>query len=387
MTDKPRKIEPPLKLNMGFEEAVQRFAQTKPSEVSASIGEKESPLSLIEDDTGDRFLIYTTEAGNQVDLQVSGDTFWAAQQQIADAFGVTRQNISLHLLNIFKEGELDESAVCKESLRTGRDGKRYVTKLYDLNALISVGYRVGGKLGTSFRIWASDKLVRYLTKGFVVDAARLKNPGEHDRVAELRDIIRDIRASEANVYAELRRICALCQDYDPRSEGSREFYSHMQAKLYWATVSQTPSMVIVDRADAREPNMGLRTWSKQDICKVDVVVAKNYLEDTELRELNRLTTILLDVFEDQLEIGRLTLMSEARGLLDVQLKNLNRVVLRGGGTVSHVKAEAHAQAEYRKFDDHRRLRRAERTQRELAELKAAQADLPKPRRGRPPKAK
>jgi hypothetical protein len=195
------------------------------------MAEEDGPVPLVEDGaTGDRFLIYSAREGVRVELKVDGDTFWASQSQMAEAFGVTPQNITMHLRNIFKEGELHETAVCKQSLQTGRDGKTYSTKLYDLNALISVGYRVSGPLGTAFRIWANDKLFQYLTKGFVIDAPRLKEPGNQDRIAELREVIRDIRAAEANVYAELRRICAMCQDYDPTSETAREFYAKMQAK-------------------------------------------------------------------------------------------------------------------------------------------------------------
>lgn len=228
--------------------------------------EKKSPMTLIEDlGSGDRFLVYAAKGGVRVDLRVEGDTFWATQQQMADAFGVTRQNISMHLQNIFREGELAEASVCKESLRTGRDGKTYSTKFYDLNALISVGYRVGGTLGTAFRLWATDKLIQYLTRGFVIDVVRLKESGAQDRIAELREIIRDIRADEANVYAELRRICALCRDYDPNSDAAREFYRRMQAKLYWAVTSRTSSMIMNERADAMAPNMGLQSWPKTDI--------------------------------------------------------------------------------------------------------------------------
>lgn len=385
MTDKPRKTEPPLKLGMSFGEALERFIQTRPSDMAEPASDKQPlPVPLIEDaDTGDRFLVYATDDGVRVELRLGGDTFWASQQQIAEAFGVTRQNVSLHLINIFNEGELDEAAVCKESLLTGRDGKRYSTKLYNLNALVSVGYRVGGKLGTAFRLWAMDKLVRYLTSGFVVDVRRLKNGSEPDRVAELRDIIRDIRSAEANVYAELRRICALCQDYDPASEASREFYTHMQAKLYWAVMSRTPSMVRVERADADAPNMGLQTLPHTEVRKADTHVAKNFLFEGELKELNRLTTILLDVFDDQLDIGKLTLMSEAEALLDAQLRGLSRAVLRGGGRVSKAVADRHVDAEYKKFDERRRALRAERTKSELAELKATGKEMPKARRGGP----
>ncbi len=372
------KREPPLKLDMSFSEALGRLATTRPDEIEASMAEADGPLPLVEDRaTGSRFLVYATDQGMNVDLQVESGTFWATQQQMADAFGVTRPNITMHLQSIFKEGELSEEAVCKDSLRTARDGKVYPTKLYDLNALISVGYRVGGKNGTMFRIWATDKLLRFLTKGFVVDADRLKRPGEHDRVAELRDIIRDIRAAEANVYAELRRICAMCRDYDPASGASREFYSRMQAKLYWAVTSQTPSMVVLSRANASAPNMGLKNWPNTEIRKADAGNAKNFLGDSELTELNRLTTILLDVFEDQTDVGRLTLMSEASTLLDAQLRGLNRAVLAHGGSVSHEDAERHAKGEYAKFDAQRRALRVVTYEQEIAALKASSAALPK----------
>jgi hypothetical protein len=344
----------------------------------------DGPVPLIEDAaTGNRFLVYTTQRGIQVELQVEGNTFWATQMQIAEAFGVTRPNVTMHLQNIFKDGELIESAVCKESLLTARDGKPYQTKFYNLNALISVGYRIGGPLGTAFRLWATDKLLQYIMKGFVIDADRLKSTGNHDRVTELRDIIRDIRASEANVYAELRRICAMCQDYDPQSDSAREFYSYMQAKLYWAVTSHTPSEILSDRANAGLPSLGLQTWPKEDVRQSDAIVAKNYLTDAELRELNRLTTILLDIFDDQLEIGRLTLMAEASALLDRQLRNLNRSILRHGGRVSHSDAETHAKREYKKFDSIRRAERAAERQEELARLaalKATEKALPKVRK-------
>ena len=346
----------------------------------------EGPLRLTQDgDTGDRLLIYASDGGAEVQLRVLEDTFWATQAQMAQMFGVAENVVTYHLKNIFSDGELDEEATTRKIRGVRSEGRRQVSREiahYNLNALISVGYRVGSKQGTLFRIWATDKLLRYLTKGFVIDASRLKAPEEHDRVAELREIIRDIRASEANVYAELRRICAMCQDYDPRSPQSRRFYATMQAKLYWAVVSGTPSMVLADRADASEPNMGLQTWPRTEIRQTDATNAKNYLADAELRELNRLTTILLDIFDDQLEIGKLTLMSEADTLLDAQLANLNRAVLRHGGSISHDAAEARAKAEYAKFDSARRERRRLEAQEALAAVKSSAQHLPKTRRTR-----
>ncbi len=318
-------------------------------------------------------LPYVGKSGVEISLIINENTFWASQGQMADMFGIHRTQVSKHIKSIITDGELSEGG----NVRLTHISRTKPTKLYNLDMVIAVGYRVESKQGTLFRIWATDKLVQYLTKGFAIDAPRLKEPGEADRVAELREIIRDIRSSEANIYAELRRICALCSDYDPDADAARVFYQRMQAKLYWAVISHTPSMVLVDRADAEEPNMGLQTWPKADIRQQDAIVAKNYLAGAELEELNRLTTILLDIFDDQLKIGQLTLMSEAETLLDKQLKNLSRAVLTHGGGVGAKVAQDHAKAEYRKFDEQRRALRVEQKQKELAALKAANLALPK----------
>jgi len=349
--------------------------------------EEAGPVHLIEDhDSGDRLLIYVTDKGAQTELRVIGDTFWATQSQMSEMFGVGVAAISKHLTNIFAEGELLEDSVVSIKAITAADGKPYRTKIYNLNAVISVGYRVESKQGTMFRIWATEKLMQYLVKGFVIDAPRLKAPDDYDRIAELREIIRDIRASEANIYAELRHICAMCQDYDPHAEQSRKFYKHMQAKLYWAVVSCTPAMVQKQRADADAPNMGLQTWPKENIRKQDVTNAKNYLTDFELEELNRLTTILLDIFDDQLKIGKLTLMSQAEALLDAQLRNLNRAVLRNGGRVSKDDADAYAIAQYAHFDAKRKEAKKLAADKLLSEIKSTESGLPKPKRQRKPKA-
>jgi hypothetical protein len=381
--------ERPLHVNMPFDEALERFAAAKPGEVAQSMAGRDAPVPLVEDaETGDRFLIYGTNRGIRVELRYEGDTLWMPQAQIAQLFGVNVPAISKHISNIYAEGELDEEATFSKLETVRMEGGRRVGRIidhYNLDMIVSVGYRVSSKQGTFFRKWATDKLLRFATSGFVIDAERLKEPGNLDRIAELREIVRDIRSSEANVYAELRRICALCQDYDPQSQESRNFYSHMQAKLYWAVVSHTPSEVLNDRANATQPNMGLQTWPKDDIRQVDALVAKNYLGNDELRELNRLTTILLDIFDDQLAIGRLTLMAQAALLLDTQLKNLGRVVLRHGGRVSHDDAEGHAKREYQKFDAQRRAARVVERQQELARLaalKAAEKALPKAARSR-----
>jgi hypothetical protein len=342
--------------------------------------DQSEPLHLTLDEmTGDRVLIYEAGQSVHLELQHSGDTFWMTQEQIASLFGIERSGVSKHFQNIFSEGELDEASVCEESSRTAADGKTYKVQHYNLDAVISVGYRVSSKQGTLFRKWATGVLVQLATKGFVVDVVRLKNPAERDHVAELREKIREIRASEANLYAELRDICRLCQDYDPKSQAARDFYSHMQAKLFWAVVSHTPSEIVAERANAAKPNMGVQTLETDAIRKRDSNVAKNYLAPEEIKELNRLTDILLSIFEDQLAIGRLTLMSEAELLLDEQLKHLKRPLLTHGGSVSHDEAERIAAVEYAKFDEIRRKYRVAETDKELAQLRQTTKHLPRTR--------
>jgi len=248
--------------------------------------------------------------------------------------------------------------------------------LYSLDMVISVGYRASSKQATLFRRWATAKLVQFATKGFVIDAPRLKRAENRDRVAELREIIRDIRSDEANVYRELRSICAMCQDYDVQSETWHEFYKITQAKLVYAVCTNTPAEVLKHRADAREPNMGLQTWPNDNIRKADVIVSKNYLAQPEVRELNRLTTILLDIFEDQMDIGRLRTMAEAAALLDEQLAGLGRVVLRSGGRVSMAAAKTHAESEYEKYKRKLAEVRHAEADRLIAEIKAAGKELP-----------
>jgi hypothetical protein len=346
--------------------------------------EADQPVALVEDDNGHRFLIYATERGVRAELRYDGDALWMTQAQMAALFGRDVSVISRHVTNILEEGELSEADNLQkmQTIGPGRPGV-----LHSLDMVISVGYRVSSAQATLFRKWATSVLVRFATSGFVVDVERLKNPDEQDRVRELREIVRDIRSSEANVYAELRRICALCQDYQPGSDAWTEFYKRTQAKLFYAVVNQTPSEVLQARADAGAPNMGLQSWSKDDIRQSDAVVAKNYLAPAELKELNRLTVILLDIFEDQLDIGRLVLMEQAAELLDRQLAALNRVVLRKGGGVRHADAEVRAKAEYKLFDERRRLVRRDEADRRLAALKQTDEALPKvrPSRSRPQK--
>lgn len=341
----------------------------------------DDPVRLLEDaDTGARFLVYGTDKGVRVELRYDGDALWMTQAQMAQLFGRDVSVISRHITNIIEEGELPEEGSLQKMQTThgGRPGT-----LYSLDMIISVGYRVSSAQATLFRRWATAVLVRFATKGFVVDVERLKDPAEQGRVAELREIIRDIRSSEANLYAEVRSICAMCQDYDPKSDAWREFYRNTQAKLCYAVTNLTPAQVIKSRANAVDENMGLHTWPCDNIRASDVTVSKNFLRPPEVKELNRLTDILLSIFEDQLDVGRLTTMSQATEILDRNLKQLGRLVLGSGGPISKDSADHHAKTQYRLFSERRRAVAKQKADEDYAALKSAAQSLPKPRRRKP----
>lgn len=307
-----------------------------------------APMQLIEDeDTGDRFLVYQGEEGIQVELHVRSDSFWATQAQMAAMFGVDQSGISRHVNNVLADGELPEAG----NMQKLHIGPGKPTTLYGLNMLISVGYRVGGPQGTLFRIWATDKLFKYLTKGFVVDVRRLKEGGDASRLAEFRELARDLRSEQRNIHDELNTLCAFCSDYVANSADSKRFFQHTSAKIFYAATRKTPSEVIFERADARLENMGLTTWPTypKPIAKRHVTVAKNYLDVGELRELNRFTTLLLDFMEDQAKQGRLATIGEAVAKVDEFTKFTGRIPLRDGGSRLRTQADARALAEWEKY--------------------------------------
>lgn len=341
------------------------------------MNEGNAPIELVEDaETGDRFLVYASAQGLRLDIRFEGETLWMTQAQIGQLFGRDISTISRHIANVIEEGELDEAT----SLRKTQTSLGRPATLYSLDMVISVGYRVSSAQATLFRRWATGILVQYAKAGFVVDSRRLKQPESADRVAELREIVRDIRSDEANVYRELKAICAMAQDYDPAGSAAREFYQRTQAKLVYAVTSHTPAEIIDARADHRAENMGLTGWSSDNIRKLDVTVSKNYLAEAELQELNRLTTILLDIFDDQLRLGRLIVMDDARALLDRQLEQLGRAVLRDGGSVSAENAKAKAHAEYEKYAQAKKLERHSEADAAIRTLAAEAKKLPKGRR-------
>ena len=252
-------------------------------------------------------IFYTAPQGDvKVEVLVREETVWLTQKMMAELFQTTKQNISLHLQNIFKEGELAENSVVKYFLTTAADGKKYKTKFYNLDAIISVGYRVKSKVATQFRIWATRVLREFIIKGFALDDERLKQGGTlfgKDYFDELLERIREIRASERRFYQKITDIYAQCSiDYNPQAEITKQFYQTVQNKLHWAITGQTAAEIIAQRADAKKKHMGLTTWKnapKGKILKSDVTIAKNYLNEKELKNLNRIVSMFLDYAELQ----------------------------------------------------------------------------------------
>jgi hypothetical protein len=304
-------------------------------------------VPLVEDDSGHRMLLYATEKGLRVDLRYEGDTFWASQGQMAEMFGVTQQAISEHVRNILRDGELqDTDATHKKFLLVRKEGSREVAREidhYDLNTLISVGYRVGSKQGTMFRIWATDKLFQILTKGFYVDKERLKNRGEPDVLDEFRQIAREIRTSIRNSYREVLRLCTLCADYDGKSETARAFFMEMESKLLWAAAGMTAPQLVIERCDAGKPDAGLTYYAgKRGPTQRDVVVGNNYLAAGEAQRKNRITEMWLTYVEEQLDQGRLPTMGVVREKLTAFIQFNQWPLLVDKGQHARDTADKHA---------------------------------------------
>jgi len=343
------KYDKPFKLDMDFDEALQPFAQTEPGDVPEAVAEygRGRPVQLLEDEAGGYFLIYATDLGVKLELRFESEP-WLTQAQMAKIFGVDVRTVNHHIRQFLDAGELDDSVIRKFRI-TARDGKRYEVNHYGLDVAFYVGYRVNSAQGVLFRRWATDTLIQYATKGFAIDRDRLKDPGDQDRINELRDIIADIRASSANAYRRVREICAMCQDYDGTSQAARNFYSMMENKMLWAATSQTAPEIIRERADAYKPDVGLTYVPKSRPRAQDVTVANNYLTEPEARVKNRVTSMLLDYFEDQLDQGRLVLMSQAEEKLDGFIKFNGWPLLTHKGSVSRAAADEHAKQQLRLY--------------------------------------
>lgn len=328
-------------------------------QLSSIAPEPEGDLEGRDSAAADSLLIYGTARGVRVDVRYQGETLWMTQKQMGDLFGVSVSTVSRHVANIIEEGELGDSTVAKIAT-VRREGERQVARQvehYNLDMIISVGYRVSSKQATQFRVWATERLKELILKGWSIDSTRLKYPEERDHLRELKEVIRDIRASEQNVYREVRSICALCQDYDPQSEEWRNFYARMQNTMLWAVAQMTGPEMVARRADASKENMGLTSWPHDNIRKADVTIANNYLGDGEIRAKNRLTVMLLDYFEDQVDQGKLVQMADAERRLVEFIKFNQRPLLTHLGSVKRDDANRHAERQFEIFKEARRTLR------------------------------
>lgn len=319
-------------------------------------------------------ILYTTDDGeSQLILRELGGQVWLTQLEMAELYQTSKQNISKHVKAVLSDGELAEAAVVNSKFTTAADGKEYLTQLYALPMIIAVGYRVRSTRGTQFRQWATRTLQEYLVKGFVIDDERLKNPPVAASVApdyfdELLERIRDIRASERRMYLRVREIFALAADYEPSLKETTQFFKTIQNKLHYACSGHTAAELIHSRADASQPNMGLNTFKGAEVRKGDIVTAKNYLTEPEIKELNRIVTMWLDFAEDQAERRQQVFLQDWQSKLDQFLQFNDRDVLVGAGSVSKKDADAKATAEYERFAEHRRRLKEQSGENDIEEL-------------------
>ena len=308
--------------------------------------------------TENNIIIYKTEDGkSSVALYAKDSTVWMNQQQLAELFDTSKPNISMHISSILKDKELEENSVVKNYLTTASDGKNYGVTFYSLEMILAIGFRVRSRRGTQFRKWANQNLKEYMIKGFLMDDERLKNPdGRPDYFNELLERIRDIRASEKRFYQKVRDLFALSSDYDASDKATQMFFAETQNKLLYAVTHQTAAEIVIKRADANAPNMGLTTWKGKVVRKQDILIAKNYLTEDEIDTLNRLVVIFLESAE-----------LRAKGRQDLTVKfwkeNVDKIltfqdknILRHAGKISQAQMEAKVKKIYASYDQQRKAK-------------------------------
>ncbi|HQH49519.1 MAG TPA: virulence RhuM family protein [Caldisericia bacterium] len=338
-----------------------------------------------------QLLIYHDGALN-VQVRIDGQTVWLTQRGMAELYQVTTKTINEHLVNIYIEYELNPAATIRKFRIVQTEGERQVSRIvehYNLDAILAVGYRVRSARGTAFRQWATARLSELLVKGFTLDDERIKagrTLGD-EYFDELLERIRDIRSSERLFYQKITDIYATSIDYDPKAEITKTFYATVQNKLHWAIHGHTASEIVLRRASASKPNMGLTTWKNAPegrIRKTDAVVAKNYLTQEELQELNRIVSMYLDYAEDQARRKKPMHMADWTKKLDAFLEFNERNILENAGNISHQLAEEHARAEFDKYDAERRRLEAESPQSDfdmmVEETKKLEKSSPPPRK-------
>lgn len=327
---------------------------------------------------GQELIFYNSEDGkSRVTLLARDGSVWLNQSQLAELFATSKQNISVHINNIIADRELDGNSVVKNYLTTATDGKPYHVRFYSLEMIMAIGFRVRSVRGVQFRQWANRNLTEYLRKGFVIDDERLKDPdGRPDYFDELLDRIRSIRASEKRFYQKVRDLFALSSDYDKTDKSTQMFYAETQNKLLYAITGQTSAEIVMDRADAAAPNMGLTTWKGAVVRKQDVIIAKNYLTHDELDSLNRLVVIFLETAEFRAKNRKDLTMGFWRENVDKILLANDQPLLANAGQVSKESKDEYAWRVYEEFNARRKRKEALDADREdMEQLKELEAEI------------
>jgi len=324
--------------------------------------------------TQGEILIYPGSEGlSRVTCRFVDGSLWLSQAAMVELYQTSKPNLSMHLKHLFEEGELEEDSVVQFYLTTAADGKAYRVKHYKLEVVIAVGYRVRSQRGTQFRQWATARLEEYLRKGFVMDDERLKNPtgpGVPDYFDEMLERIRDIRSSEKRMYLRVREIFAMAADYEAASSEVQKFFQTAQNKLHFAATCKTAPELIAERADASKANMGLTSWKGKVVRRADISVAKNYLNEEEVSELNRIVVMFLDYAEDQARRRKQVFLKDWQQKLDDFLRFNERAVLPDAGSVSRDDAERKVLQEFELFSERRRSLAEAEGEKELDELLA-----------------
>ncbi|MBO5311025.1 MAG: virulence RhuM family protein [Bacteroidales bacterium] len=297
-----------------------------------------------------RIIIYTANDGKtRIDVKLEEETLWLTQAQMCELYQTSKSNVSEHVKHIFEEGELDKDSVVRNFRTTASDGKEYLVSHYNLDMIIALGYRVRSIIATRFRQWATERLKEYIVKGFTLDDDRLKKLGGGNYWKELLERIRDIRASEKVLYRQVLEIYATSIDYDPRAQVSLDFFKKVQNKIHYAIHGHTAAELIVERADAEKDFMGLTTFKGNHPTLFEAKIAKNYLDEKELRAMGQLVSGYLDFAERQAEREQVMTMNDWAAYLDRILTMSGEQLLEGAGSVTHEKAMEHVTTEYRKY--------------------------------------
>lgn len=310
-------------------------------------------------------IIYSSEDGStRLDVKLENETLWLSQKQLCELFAKSKSTISEHITSIFEDEELQRNSVVRNYRTTASDGKNYDVEYYNLDMIIALGFKVRSRSGVQFRKWANQILKEYIVKGFAMDDERLKNPpvansSVPDYFEEMIERIRDIRASERRVYLRVKEIFTLASDYDSTWSETTRFFQHIQNKLHFAVTKLTAAEIISHRANAQSPNMGITTLDKNSIKSTDVTVAKNYLSEKEIEELNRIVVMWLDYAEDQAKRKQQVFLNDWENKLDAFLEFNERDVLQNFGKISKKNADQKAKDEYKKFSAERRVEKEE----------------------------